>query len=93
MQYENYYHLGEAWLAWCNDHIDEIKAEYLRRIQSQESTRDFFGDLNTVMGHSDIGYYLGAQFIRYMLSRYTLTEVAVFQDERLINEYEEYARS
>ena len=85
---EHYYHQGAEWVNWCRKNLCEIKREYLRRIDCEESVQDFFGDWSSFMGHPDVGYYLGTQFIRYLLGRYTLKEAASLSCERLLSEFE-----
>lgn len=73
----NYFHQDKiGWLDWCMKNENDIKKEYLRRIEKKESTQDFFGDWCNYKGYSDVGYFLGAQFIRYMLKKNSLEEIA-----------------
>ena len=82
-----YYHQGAEWAYWCRINLNEIKREYLRRIECDESVQDFFGDWSRFMGQPDVGYYLGSEFIRYLLERYTLKEAASLKYEQLLSEF------
>ena len=44
-QDDRYYHQNQnGWLDWCKENEAEIKREYLRRVDKNISTQDFFGD-------------------------------------------------
>lgn len=66
-----------GWLGWCRENEPMIKAVYLERLESGESIQDFFGDWVRFQGQPDVGYFLGRQFVRRLLERYTLQEAAV----------------
>ena len=43
-QDDRYYHQNQnGWLDWCKENEAEIKREYLRRVDKNISTQDFFG--------------------------------------------------
>ncbi|HRX44383.1 MAG TPA: hypothetical protein P5059_04005 [Candidatus Dojkabacteria bacterium] len=90
----NYFHqYKDDWLDWCLNNEGEIKKEFLRRIQSKDSTQDFFGDWCNYKGYSDVGYFLGAQFIRYLLKKYTLTEIAKMKIPDINIQFSDYVES
>lgn len=73
---ENFYHQDKnGWLAWCNSNLSSITQEYQRRIKKSESTQDFFGDWCNYKGYSDVGYYLGCEFIKYLENQHTLSQI------------------
>lgn len=73
----DYYHQNtNDWLDWCKENENLIKTEYLKRIQNKESVQDFFGDWRSFMDHSDVGYYLGTSFVRFLMNDYSLQEIA-----------------
>lgn len=83
---EGYYHQDkDGWLDFCKQNLAEIKTEYLLRLEKGESVSDFFGDWHAYRGHSDVGYYLGGEFIRWMASRHTLHQVALLPREVIEN--------
>ena len=57
----------DGWLDWCYKNENQIKREYLRRLDKKESVQDFFGDWSSYNGHSDVGYFLGCRFIRHLI--------------------------
>lgn len=81
----------DGWLDWCTAHHTEIKREYGRRIQQKESIQDFFGDWERYQGYSDVGYYLGSQFVRWLLEKYPLPEMLRLPILKLKQEYQIYA--
>lgn len=90
----NYFHQDrDGWLDWCLRNEREIKREFLKRIDSNESTQEFFGDWCNYKGYSDVGYFLGAQFIRYLLKKYTLIEIAKMNIQNIQVEYSSYAKN
>ena len=89
---DSYYHQNiNGWLDWCNENKSEIKKEYLRRINNNESTRDFFGDWCSYKGHSDVGYFLGCEFIKFLLNKFSLTETANLSVKDLMEYYKIFA--
>lgn len=88
----NHYHQDKnGWLAWCTAHQDEIKREYLRRVDGQLSTQDFFGDWRQYQGHSDVGYYLGCEFIKFMERQDELTDIANFSIGQIAERFRAFA--
>ena len=45
-------------------------------MQNGESTQDFFGDWCAYRGHSDVGYYPGCEFIKYLERELSLVRIA-----------------
>lgn len=75
-----------GWLNFCRCHLDEIKADYFRHLQSGEQTANFFGDWNSWNGVSDVGYYLGREWICELQKRYSNEELARLPTDLLENE-------
>ena len=90
---ENFFHQNiNGWLDWCCENENDIKKEFLKRINANESTQDFFGDWCSYKDHSDVGYFLGCRFVRYMMKNHSLTEVANLSCEELSNQFESYCK-
>lgn len=70
----DYYHQDrDGWKQWCEDHFEEIKADFYRDLQTMTSANQrHFGDWASYHGHGDVGYYLGCRFVRFALDRYEL---------------------
>lgn len=89
----NYYHQDkDGWQKWCNGNIDALNTEYLRRLDAGESVQDFYGDWCSYQGHSDIGYFLGCEFVKNLAKKYTLDELAKLDEEVVYKEFKGYAR-
>lgn len=89
---ETYYHQDEnGWLVWCGQQDVQIREEYLRRLECNESTQDFFGDWCEFWGYSDVGYYLGCRFVRWMMKKSDLREIAAMQYSELLEKYIRFA--
>lgn len=88
----NRYHQNvDNWLDWCKDNEKLIKTEYLKRINNKESVQDFFGDWCSFMNHSDVGYYLGTAFIRFLMNDYSLQEIASMKLNTVLKHFYRFA--
>lgn len=76
----DYYHQDkDGWKEWCDDHFDEIKADFDRDLKTMTfANQRYFGDWVKYNGHGDVGYYLGCRFVHYILSTYGLDEIICF---------------
>lgn len=81
-----YHSHDDIWVSWCDNHKEALFTEYIRRVAHNESTQDFFGDWCSYQEHSDVGYYIGCEFVKNLLQKYTLIEVANLRVETLIQE-------
>ena len=65
-----YFHQDKnGWKPWCETHLGMIAARFaddLRRMTPQD--QNYFGDWVRFEGRPDVGYYLGAAFVRFILS-------------------------
>ncbi len=82
-----------GWLDWCSKNETEIKKEYLRRLDANESVQDFFGDWCSYNGYSDVGYYLGCRFVEYLMKNKPLKEIANMSYKKLNKSFAEYANT
>jgi len=72
----SYYHQDKnGWLPWCAAQKSALFSEYKRRVDTGESTQDFFGDWCSYRGYSDVGYYLGCELVKRMSTKYSLKEL------------------
>ncbi|QOV20664.1 hypothetical protein INP51_06945 [Blautia liquoris] len=85
---DGFYHGHKKdWLVWCKENIMGIKHEYFRRVQNNISVQDFFGDWCNYKGYSDVGYYLGCRFVRFLLSKYDLYQMVSLNNDILFDEF------
>lgn len=89
---DEFYHQNkDGWLEWCYKNENRIKREYLRRLDEKESVQDFFGDWCSYNGHSDVGYFLGCRFVRYLMKTHSLKEIANMKYGGLNKAFVEFA--
>ena len=90
----NYYHQDQdGWKSWCDDHFNEIKADFDRDLKTMASdSQRYFGDWVSYNGHGDVGYYLGCRFVRFILSAHKLDEIISFDLDTVAQFYHEFIR-
>lgn len=87
----SFYHQNKnGWLNWCIKNKENLFIEYIRRVENEESTQEFFGDWSNYQGYSDVGYYLGCEFIKSLLTNYSLIEIANLNLEAITKELKNY---
>ena len=90
----DFYHQDkDGWLDWCYKNENQIKREYLRRLDNKESVQDFFGDWCSYNGHSDVGYFLGCRFVRFLMKANSLKEIANMKYRVLNKAFKEFANT
>jgi hypothetical protein len=52
-----------GWLSWCQENQAWLANEFLRRVDSGETIRPFFGSWYQLRGYKQTGYYLGAALL------------------------------
>ena len=64
-----YFHQDRnGWKEWCDKNIELIKNSFFRDLgEMTQESQHYFGDWVRFEGHPDVGYYLGARFVRYLL--------------------------
>lgn len=72
--------LGEQWQMWCQENLQWLAAEFLRRIDCGDDIRPFFGSWFNLRGYKQTGYYLGQWLILDLLKQMSLREVALLDD-------------
>jgi len=88
----NHFHQNKnGYLGWYQANMAEIKSEFFRRVSANESTQDFFGDWCNYQGYSDVGYYLGCEFVKWLVQRYSFVEIAKLNYNAVIKEFHNFA--
>ncbi len=91
---DEFYHQDKnGWLDWCYKNENQIKREYLRRLDNKESVQDFFGDWCSYNGRSDVGYFLGCRFVRFLMKANSLKEIANMKYRVLNKAFKEFANT
>lgn len=64
-----YYHQYKAgWEKWCSQNIGLIRQSFCNDLDTMtRSNQRYFGDWADFYGYGDVGYYLGARFVRFLL--------------------------
>ena len=91
---DEFYHQDkDGWLDWCYKNENEIKREYLRRLDKKISVQDFFGDWCSYNGHSDVGYFLGCRFVEHLMKTHSLKEIANMKYGALNRAFTEFSNA
>ena len=91
---DDFYHQDkDGWLDWCCENETEIKKEYLRRMDENESVQDFFGDWCSYNGYSDVGYFLGCRFVENLMKTYSLSEIADMKYGKINKAFADFANT
>lgn len=88
-------HLAQdgEWLAWCATQHSVLAAEFLRRVETGESVREFFGSWCAVHEHSQAGYYLGRELVRCLGQGRALRDVACLSPQEVREAAREFLRA
>ena len=71
---------GIEWINECRKNIKRLKELYLKALYDKEKgTKDFFGDWHKVLEISDVGYYLGQDFIENLNEKYDIYEIVLLE--------------
>ena len=68
-----------GWQEWCEQNIDWLAAEFLRRIDQGEDMRPFFGSWFDLRGQKQTGYYLGHELITRLQEQMSLREISLLR--------------
>lgn len=91
----NYFHQDKGgWKKWCDAHLEEIKADFNRDLETMTpASQRYFGDWVAYNGYGDVGYYLGTQFVRSILSDYAFDEMICFEVDAVAKLFDRFIRS
>lgn len=72
-----FYHQDKhGWKAVLDAHLEALKHDFCRDMHTMDSrTQCYFGDWARYRGVGDAGYYLGAQFVQFVLKSYDFDQV------------------
>lgn len=78
---------GNEWIEECNSNKEQLKTLYLSALLDESNRiKEFFGDWFKVLGISDTGYFLGAELIKELNSRYSVEYIACLSFSRITEE-------
>ena len=89
-----YFHQDrDGWKAWCEQHFEEIKNAFYHDLNTMTpETQRYFGDWVRFEGRGDVGYYLGARFVRCLLSKDRFENVIGYSIETVQEGFESFMR-
>ena len=78
----NYYHQDKnGWKIWCDEHFEQILSDFKSYLPTMNAQNQrYFGDWANYCGKGDVGYYLGARFVHFLLEFYEFDELICFDD-------------
>lgn len=90
-----YYHQDkEGWKAWCDQNISRIAKDFEADYQKMSKVNQrYFGDWVRYEGHPDVGYYLGARFVRYILDKELFDDIIRYEIEEVKRLFHEFILS
>ncbi|MCL2573675.1 MAG: hypothetical protein FWE34_03880 [Defluviitaleaceae bacterium] len=91
--FESYHQSVDDWLDWCNDNKRDILLEYKRRIDANEDAQGFFGDWVQWRGRSNLGYYLGHEFVKSLAQKYSISKLLNLTIDETIEDFNIFAQS
>ena len=91
----NYYHQDkDGWLAWCDAHLEQIATDFYCDLPTMtRADQRYFGDWVSYHGKGDVGYYLGARFVHFLLERHDLGQIIKMKAEDAYKEYSDFVKA
>ena len=84
-QYDN------NWRNWCQEHFSHIKQSFYNDLPTMTNENQrYFGDWVSFEGHGDTGYYLGTDFVRFVLETSSFDDVINFDIDIVKSRFEHY---
>ena len=91
---KNFYHQDKnGWKLWCDGHFEQILADFNTDLPEMSySNQRYFGDWANYFGYGDVGYYLGARFVRYLLKNCEFGDIINFDINNIYERYIEFTK-
>ena len=88
----NFYHQDtNGWKAWCDEHFLQIKTDFHNDLDTMtKQNQRYFGDWCRYHGKGDVGYYLGARFIQYLVKKHSFDELITYDLPRVSELFSEF---
>lgn len=85
----NYYHQDHnGWLQWCDDYFEQISADFYSDLPTMtKANQRYFGDWVSYHGKTDVGYYLGARFVRQLCRKYEFNRLINLEIDNIYQEF------
>lgn len=90
----DYFHqYDNNWRDWCHEHITHIKQSFYNELPTMTNENQrYFGDWVSFEGHGDAGYYLGADFVRFVLETSAFDDAINFDINSVKMYFERYMK-
>ena len=88
----HYYHQdANGWKSWCDEHFLQIKEDFQKDLDTMtRQNQRYFGDWCNYHGKGDVGYYLGARFIQYVVKTHSLEQMIKYEFDKVYELYCEF---
>ena len=91
----SYFHQDiDGWKDWCEENIIKISRDF--KLDYPNMTRvnqRYFGDLANYYNHNDVGYYLGARFVRFILQKDIFDNIIRYEIDAVKSLFEDFINS
>ena len=90
-----YYHQdADGWKQWCDRNAVHIARSFQADLtRMTPETQRYFGDWVRFEGRGDVGYYLGARFVRYLLACDAFDRVIGYEVETVAAAFADFLRA
>ena len=91
----NYYHQDKnGWLSWCESNFRQIVRDFYNDLPTMTKyDQKYFGDWVSYNGKGDVGYYLGAKFVKQLREKYDFEYIINMNICSVYQEYVIFTRS
>lgn len=89
----NFYNRSSAWFKWCESHLNAIKKDFNNDLESMTySNQRYFGDWVSYYGYGDVGYYLGAKFVQYVMGYHKFDDIITWDIKEVKKQYQKFLK-
>ena len=88
-----YYHQDrDGWKNWCSQNLRFIRQSFDRDLDTMtRENQRYFGDWVEFNGYGDVGYYLGARFVRFLLKNEDFNRLISYDPEDVSRGFEAFS--
>ena len=80
-----------GWKEWCSRNLSLIKQSFYNDLDTMtRENQRYFGDWVRFNGYSDVGYYLGARFVRFLLESDSFDNLISYDIDDVRNGFEAF---
>lgn len=92
---DDFFHQDEdGWKNWCDGNFLQILADFDNDLsRMSRSDQRWFGDWVKYCGRGDVGYYIGARFVKHLMSKYDFMNLLGLEAETVCGLYRSFAEN